>query len=258
MTRLVHLLPSWVKWRIGANLSASGLRPCDGYYCVGSLCHDQDNPTETRKAVATLRGLGFAVIPGCSVFSGTQSLAAWTDITTWRHVAAWIDGMAERGGDWALDCEAYWSSGTRYPSVEWVRTLAGAMMPLIGIAREMDLRLHLLPGIHYSFALALAAALPGRIVDCDEATYAYGDAERRDKVAAERGCATWADDVLARRAGTEVMGIEYRPGFVLAGLTDPMVAERLGPKDLAGMTSWYYLSGSDYSTFGKGANDVRD
>jgi len=249
--RLVHILPSWVNWRVGANLTASGLKPCDGFYLKGSLHDDENDPAETRRAAETLRSLGFLVIPGCNVFCGRNSLADWTSPTTWRHVAAWIDGMAEPGSDWCLDFEAYWSSGQKYPSVEWVRTLAGVITPVIDIARDLDLRLHLLPGIHYGFALALAAALPGKIVDCDEATYAYGDPERRDKVAAERGFATWSDDLLARKAGVEAMGIEYRPGFHFPGLIDPVVQERMTQKDLKALNTWYYLGAADYPAFGK-------
>jgi hypothetical protein len=233
----IHLPVSWAHWHVLPNLRASELKPCDGFYLMGTIHSDAEGPRQLETATRELQDKGFKVIPTAVAFSGSQSLSAWFDPQTWRHVGLWCYAMAS--GDFAVDFESYWDKEPRYPAAETVRALAVAARPLIEMVRHRGVRLHLLPGLHYPLALALASALPGQIVDCDEATYAYGDAARRDEVAEKRGKA-WHADVLDRKLGTESMGHQYRPGFFLPALTDPVIQEGLKAKELRDLDSWYY------------------
>jgi hypothetical protein len=237
--KYIHLPVSWAQWWVLPNLRKYKLKLCDGFYLMGTIHSDTEGPVQIETVGRELIGMGYTVIPTAVAFTGTQSLPAWFDSLLWRHVGLWCYGLAEFGGDFAVDFEPYWEKD-RYPSVEWIRSLGVAIKPLIEMVRHKNVKLHLLPGIHYPLAMAIASALPGQIVDCDEACYAYGDSARRDEVATKRGKASWDADVLERRGGTEAMGHIYRPGFYLPAINDPIIQNRLAQKEFQGMDSWYY------------------
>lgn len=245
----IHLPVTWAQWWVLPNLRKYKLKPCDGFYLMGTIHSDTAGPVQIEAVGRELLDMGFKVIPTAVAFTGTQDISAWYDPLLWRHVGLWCYGLAEQDGDFAVDFEPYWENN-RYPSSEWVRSLAVAVKPLIEMVRHKNVKLHLLPGIHYPLAMALASALPGKIVDCDEACYGYGDPARRDELAAKRGKASWDADVLERRKGTEIMGITYRPGFYLPAINDPIIQDRLSQKDLQDMDSWYYPRSEEAQALG--------
>jgi len=252
----IHLPVTWAKWWVVPNLKASRIKVCDGFYLKGVLSDTpaDENPDAVIKYTRILRGMGYKVIPGMVIFigeyKGNSNLSAWYDTKTWQRAAQVALKFSPLSKNISIDFEPYWE-GNRYPPVEDVRKLSTALYPLIRTAKTKKLRLHLLPGIHYTLGAVLLSALPGQIVDCDESCYAYGDPARRQEVAQKRGYASWDEDVSKRAKGATLMGVEYRPGFYYKGINDPTLQLRLNQPGSKNMCVWYYPNSKEAQVMGK-------
>lgn len=216
-------------------------RPVDGCFLMGTL--GENNWYTNAYAVGTFSAMfrspwvKIDVIPGLLVFSGKDStFQTWTDPDRWAAVAKF---MRECGtiDKFAIDIEAYWeetSTMRRYPGADQVREIAKAMTPFINEVKNMGVTVYVIPGIHYTASLALSTALPGKVVDLDEGCYGMSLTEKRT--------ADWKERLLARKAGSAVMGTDWWPGYYWPGSKDQ---ELLSFSDNA----WFFLRAEDKADF---------
>lgn len=169
-------------------------------------------------------------IPGIMPFVGATGISDWYDPARWKAVVEFAEKTVV-DGRFAIDFEAYWSVGTRYPGAADVLAIVKATEVLIDYVKANGVKLHALPGIHYAVTLGWALACPGQIVVLDEACYGYSLIEKRD-------AATWKVDLLARKAATEKMGLEWWPGFYWPGASDSEIAA-------IGGNQWFFVRPDD-------------
>lgn len=216
MKTYVYAPASWAKWYWLQNLEASGLRPCDGYFVMGSAAGHQDQGFEsTAWACGALRRHG-EVIPGVGHFLSSRlgdDFSAWRRMATWARLIPWVEefckpaSSAERWS-FVLDAEPYWEGGQRYPTDADRARIEKAAKPVIDLLLKYRVRLLVMPGGPEYVLNRWLAEAGVDVTDLDEGTYRTPLGELADGVR----------DVLKRERQVASVQRKYIPGFYGAGL----------------------------------------
>lgn len=143
-----------------ANLTKGKLHPVAGFMVGAAPGYPFETPAKMGEALAQLRGLGFAALPGVFPIlarraDGTRmGYADWFSLDTWAYAADYV-AQAAQYHDRAhprvmvLDLEPYWEAPPephRYPPSDEAARLLDAMAPFTTALRYYDISPWVMPG----------------------------------------------------------------------------------------------------------------